>query len=53
MRALGEGRLARVREAFKRAGVDAARLQGRVPRRPLIEAVGAARVEMNPRPGGA
>src|SRR5205085_5369061 len=53
LHALGESRLTAVREAFQRAGVNAARLQGRVSRRPLIEAVGASRVEMNPRAGGA
>jgi hypothetical protein len=53
MRVLGEQRLTAVREAFARAGIKASRLQGRVPRRPLIEAAGASRVELNPRPGGA
>lgn len=50
LRALGEARLGAVREALQRAGVDAARLQGRVPRRPLVEGAGASRVELNPRP---
>jgi hypothetical protein len=53
MRALGEHRLGIVRDVLLRAGIDTARLQGRVPRRPLIEAAGASRVELNPRPGGA
>ena len=53
LRALGEHRLTAVRAAFARAGISASRLPGRVPRRPLIEAAGASRVELNPRPGGA
>ncbi len=53
MRALGEHRLGLVRDVLLRAGIDTARLQGRVPRRPLIEAAGASRVELTPRPGGA
>jgi hypothetical protein len=49
MHALGEQRLAAVRETLGRAGVDAARLPGRVPRRPLVEGAGTPRVELNPR----
>jgi hypothetical protein len=53
MQTLGERRLEVVRGAFARAGIDAGRLQGRASRRPLVEAAGASRVEMTPRPGGA
>jgi outer membrane protein OmpA-like peptidoglycan-associated protein len=53
MHTLGERRLEVVRGAFARAGIDAKRLQGRASRRPLVEATGASRVEMTPRPGGA
>jgi outer membrane protein OmpA-like peptidoglycan-associated protein len=53
MHTLGERRLEVVRNAFARAGIDAKRLQGRASRRPLVEAAGASRVEMTPRPGGA
>jgi hypothetical protein len=49
LHALGERRFAAVRAAFTGAGIDAARLAGRVSRRPLVEASGTARVELNPR----
>ena len=49
MRALGEQRLGAVREVLARGGIDAARLPGRVARRPLVEGAGAPRVELNPR----
>ena len=49
MHALGEKRLAAVRETLGRAGIDAERLPGRVPRRPLVEGAGTPRVELNPR----
>jgi hypothetical protein len=49
LRALGEERLGAVRAALGQAGIDAARLPGRVSRRPLVEAAGAPRVELNPR----
>jgi hypothetical protein len=49
LRTLGEQRLATVRESLGRAGIAAGRLPGRVSRRPLIEAAGSSRVELNPR----
>ena len=52
LRALGEQRFAAVRTVLERAGIDGGRVRGRVPRRPLIEGAGAARVELNPRPVG-
>jgi hypothetical protein len=49
LRTLGEQRLTTVRDALAKAGIAATRLPGRVSRRPLVEASGAARVELNPR----
>jgi hypothetical protein len=49
LRTLGEQRLEAVRALLARAGIAADRLPGRVARRPLVEAQGAARVELNPR----
>jgi hypothetical protein len=49
LRKLGEQRLVAVRDSLARAGIAATRLPGRVARRPLIEATGASRVELNPR----
>jgi uncharacterized protein DUF748 len=48
MRELGAARLEAVRQSLARlGGVDASRLPGNVPRRPLVESAGAARVELD------
>ena len=49
MQTLGEQRLGAVRAALGRAGIETARLPGRVPRRPLVEGAGTPRVELTPR----